>query len=65
MMVWFAALVIAAVVFTITMLCSRILMRLLGERGVIATERLMGMILTTVAVQMFLEGIAMYFNLSK
>jgi small neutral amino acid transporter SnatA (MarC family) len=28
----------------------------LGQRGLIAVERLMGMLLTTVAVQMFLSG---------
>lgn len=60
---WFVALVIASVVFTITLLCSRYLMRILKERGLIALERLMGMILTTVAVQMFLSGVSVYFHI--
>lgn len=60
---WFFAVVIAAVVFTITLLCSRYLMRILGQRGLIALERLMGMILTTVSVQMFLSGLKNYFGL--
>jgi small neutral amino acid transporter SnatA (MarC family) len=35
---------------------------LLGERGVTAIERLMGMILTTIAVQMLLTGLAQFFG---
>jgi multiple antibiotic resistance protein len=60
---WFGALVIASVLFIIVLLCSRYLMKILGERGLIAVERLMGMILTTVSVQMFLSGISDYFQL--
>lgn len=59
---WFIAVVIATLFFLIIMLSSRGLMRLLGKRGLIAVERLMGMILTTVAVQMFLSGITQYFQ---
>ncbi len=59
---WFGALVISSVLFTIVLLCSRYLMKILGERGLIAVERLMGMILTTVSVQMFLSGIKEYFQ---
>lgn len=59
---WFLAVVIASVVFVMIMLCSRLLMRLLGQRGLVAMERLMGMLLTTVAVQMFLEGLRLYFQ---
>lgn len=36
--------------------------RLLGERGVTAIQRLMGMILTTIAVQMLLTGLAQFFG---
>ena len=56
----FTGVVIASVVFTITMLFSTFLMKILGKRGLIAIERLMGMILTTIAVQMFLSGVAQY-----
>lgn len=59
---WFLAVCIASIVFVITMLLSRSLMGLLGQKGLIAIERLMGMILTTVAVQMFLEGLRLYFQ---
>lgn len=59
----FSAIVIATLIFVIILLASRYLMRLLGRRGLIAMERLMGMILTTVAVQMFLSGLMTYFKL--
>jgi small neutral amino acid transporter SnatA (MarC family) len=36
--------------------------KLLGQRGVTAIERLMGMILTTIAVQMLLTGLAQFFG---
>lgn len=54
----FFAVTIASLSFLIIMLLSRYLMRLLGTRGLIAIERLMGMILTTIAVQMLLSGIS-------
>lgn len=56
----FLAVVIACVIFCATMLAARYLMKFLGKRGLIAIERLMGMILTTIAVQMCLSGIAEY-----
>lgn len=59
---WFAAVTIAAIVFLIIMLLSRHLMKILGSRGLVAMERLMGMLLTTVAVQMFLQGLRLYFQ---
>jgi len=58
----FIAVAIACVAFAIIMLGSRYLMRLLGNRGLIAVERLMGMLLTTISVQMFLTGIAQYMS---
>lgn len=59
----FFALLISSVIFTIVLLCSPYLMKVLGYRGLIALERLMGMLLTTAAVQMFLTGIQTYFHL--
>lgn len=59
---FFSAVTIASVVFLIIMLLSRYLMRLLGNSGLIAVERLMGMILTTIAVQMFLTGMQAYLH---
>ena len=37
------------------------IIKILGERAVTAIERLMGMILTTIAVQMLLTGLAQFF----
>jgi multiple antibiotic resistance protein len=36
--------------------------RALGERGLIAMERLMGMVLVMISVQMFLNGVAKFLN---
>ena len=58
----FGAVVIATVIFLIIMLCAPFLMKVLGKRGLIAVERLMGMILTAVAVQMLLSGIVHFIN---
>jgi multiple antibiotic resistance protein len=54
----FLSLLIASVVSTIILLLASKLRRLLGQKGLIAIERLMGMILTTIAVQMFLNGLS-------
>lgn len=54
------AIIIATAFFLLVMLTSPYLMKLLGRRCLIAIERLMGMILTTVAVQMFLSGVVAY-----
>ncbi len=54
---WLAALVAAWVISSIILLFSHSLSRLLGDRGLTAIERLTGMILTTVAVEMFITGV--------
>jgi MarC family membrane protein len=57
---WLLALIFAWIVTgSILVMCTE-LERVLGERGVIALERLMGMILTTIAVEMTLNGITAY-----
>ncbi len=45
-------------VTAIVLLSSTILYRLLREKGLIAVERLMGMLLVMLAVQMFINGVA-------
>lgn len=60
---WFLALVASSTLSTLILASSGYLMKLLGERFLMAMERLMGMILTTLAVQMFLGGIRSFFNL--
>ena len=64
MSIWFIALLIASISCTIILLFGTYLKKILGEKGLIAIERLMGMILTTIAVQMFLSGISEYFKLN-
>ena len=58
----FLGVLIASIMFTAIMLFAPFLMKILGKRGLIAIERLMGMILTTISVQMFLAGIAQYLH---
>ena len=53
---WIAALS-AAMVASAVMLGAHRLQRGLGERGMIAAERLMGLVLTAIAVQMLLDGV--------
>lgn len=57
---WFIALIIAASITMIILLFANQLRKLLGQKGLLAMERLMGMVLTTVAVQMFLNGLEAY-----
>ena len=54
---WLAALAGACFLSGVILFFSSGLIRLLGERVLAATERLMGMILTTVAVEMFLSAL--------
>ncbi len=42
------------------LIASSFFQRILGWRGIIALERLMGLVLTLIAVQMFLSGIAAF-----
>ena len=56
----FLALTLAWSVTAIILLSSTILYRLLKERGLIALERLMGMLLVMLAVQMFINGVAKF-----
>jgi MarC family membrane protein len=54
---WVGALTIAMAVTTAVLLGASRLQRILGERVVVAFERLMGLVLTAVAVQMLLTGV--------
>ncbi len=54
---WLLALFIAWAVTGLVLFVSGGLSRFLGKKGLVAVERLMGMILTAVAVQMFLTGV--------
>lgn len=63
--IWFVftALVIAWLISSLILLASSRISNLLGKQGLAALERLMGMILTTIAIQMLLTGIQGYFHL--
>ena len=60
MMQWTLALTLAWSVATVILALSVPLFRFLGRRGSAAIERLMGMLLVMIAVQMFLDGIKSY-----
>lgn len=55
---WATALFLAWLMAAIIIYFSGYFSKFLGEKGLIAIERLMGMLLITVAVQMLLTGIA-------
>jgi multiple antibiotic resistance protein len=56
-----AAVVLAWTASLGTLLLGHQLARLLGRRGVVATERLMGMVLCVIAVHIMLTGLESYF----
>lgn len=60
LMDWMIALIVAWGAASIVLISADFLRRALGRRGLAAMERLMGMILTTMAVQMLLSGIEMF-----
>jgi multiple antibiotic resistance protein len=57
---WLVALLVAWVLTATILMFAPRLSRLLGQRGLRACERLMGMVLTVVAVQMLLDGIKLF-----
>ena len=61
-MLMFSAVSIASFVFLVSMLLAHSLLRVLGKPVLAAIERLTGMILITIAVQMFLTGVVAYLH---
>jgi MarC family membrane protein len=57
-----SAIGIAWVFSTLILMASASLKKLLGSRGLTACERLMGLIITLIAVQMFLEGLKLFLH---
>ena len=47
---------------TVILMFSDLFQRVVGEKGLAAIERLMGMLLLMISVQMFLDGIMSYFK---
>ena len=62
---WTIALVGAWGVSASVLMLSPLLLKALGNRGLIAMERLMGMILVIIAVQMFFDGVAKFLHLNE
>ncbi len=59
--VWLGAVLLAWLATAIILYFATGVSRYLGERGLIAIERLMGMLLITVAVQMLMDGLSQAF----
>jgi multiple antibiotic resistance protein len=57
---WVLSLTGAWLLTAVILLMSGLFFRVLGQRGLFAMERLMGMVLIMVAVQMFLDGVIAY-----
>ncbi len=57
---WLVALLIAWGITAAVLLLSPLIARILKERGAMAVERLMGMLLVLISVQMFLNGLEHY-----
>jgi len=60
---WSLALLLAWAATAAILLASPLLYRLLGRRALSAIERLMGMLLVAISVQMLLDGLATYLKL--
>ncbi len=59
---WIGALTLAWAASAAILLSSNLFYRVLRRRGLVALERLMGMVLVILAVQMFFDGLAMRAN---
>jgi small neutral amino acid transporter SnatA (MarC family) len=60
---WSLALMLAWIGTAAILLAAPFLYRLLGRRALAAVERLMGMLLVAISVQMLLDGLATYLGM--
>jgi small neutral amino acid transporter SnatA (MarC family) len=58
---WAGAITVAMVICTAVLLAADRLRRLLGDSVVAAMEKLMGLVLTAIAIEMLLAGLKRYF----
>ncbi len=65
MWTWFGALSAAWFVSAIILIATEPMMRILGQRGIRAVEKLMGMLLIMVSIQMLLDGISAYLQAAE
>ena len=63
--IWVGALTVVMLITTLVLACGERIERLIGKRAVEAIERLMGLILTAIAVEMLLGGIHRYIETFK
>jgi MarC family membrane protein len=61
---WLAAVVAAWLAASVVVVLGSAIARLIGDRGLVALERLMGMFLVAMAVEMLLSGLSAYFHAS-
>jgi len=59
---WALSLFLAWASSAVILLFSSKLLNILGDKGLSAVERLMGLVLTTVSVEMLLQGFRLFFN---
>jgi small neutral amino acid transporter SnatA (MarC family) len=59
---WVAALSAAMLLTTVVLVGAHRLQEVLGERAIVALERLMGLVLTALAVEMLLGGVRKFFE---
>jgi MarC family membrane protein len=65
MLEWVGALSITIAVSAVVMLLSSRLQRVLGDQVITAFERLMGLVLTAISIDMLLSGVASYIKLLR
>lgn len=63
--VWLAAVGLAWLASAVILYLASDLRKVLGDRGLTALERLMGMVLVIVAVEMLMQGIAQYLRVTS
>lgn len=56
------AILIAWAIASIILFCSKSIKKILGENGLMAIERLIGMVLVLIAIQRFMEGILLFIS---
>lgn len=61
---WLTALLLAWFFSAVILYCSGYLERILGDRMLVALERLMGMALVMISIQMLFDGIQQFFQLN-
>lgn len=62
MLEWIGALTITILVTLVVFLFSSKIHKVLGEQAISALERLMGLVLTAISIEMLLSGVAAYIN---